>query len=85
MKRAARRRTRGNATPSRTAGAELGDVMRFTSVSRHAMWWDDTGQCFEVIDDGPDTRRPECDFGTPTGDLIIDPWMQDAIGRSRKG
>lgn len=24
-------------------------------------------------------RVPHMDFGTPTGDLIIDPWMQEAL------
>lgn len=53
--------------------------------SSHSRRWDiDSGQCFEIVNGGPETRRPDCDFGTPTGDLLIEPWMQELLREERK-
>ncbi len=45
----------------------------------YSHWWNESGQCFEQTDDGPVTRRDDLDFGTPMGDLLVDPWIQTAL------
>jgi hypothetical protein len=41
--------------------------------------WDDAGICRETLPDGSTVRRPDLDWGTQNGDLLIDPWIQDAM------
>lgn len=53
--------------------------MKMERVSSHGMRWERDGTCYEQVDDGPWERRPDCDWGTPTGDLLIDPWIQDIL------
>lgn len=65
-------------------GCVLCDGMRKKQVQlkvahSHGMQWDRKGRGFEWDGEGPKTRRPDCDFGTPPGDLLIDPWMQEAL------
>lgn len=48
-------------------------------VSSRAMRWDPDGHCWEQVDGGPWERRRDRDFGTAEGDLLIDPWIQEAI------
>lgn len=69
------------------AGAPCSDhkdyeVVQLTMTHSMSMRWDLDGRCLERINDGPEQRRPDMDFGTPNGDLLIDPWIQDAV---RKG
>lgn len=45
--------------------------------------WDAEGHCLESVNGGPETRRPDMDFGTPLGDLLIDPWIQSLIKERR--
>ncbi len=45
----------------------------------HSLKWTPNGQCLERYDDDEWIRREDLDFGTPNGDLIIDPWIQDAL------
>lgn len=58
-----------------TRGAPWGTLAMHTVSAR----WDDAGRCFESTNNQPEQRRPDLDFGTPGGDSLIDPWMQDLI------
>lgn len=48
-----------------------------------AMHWDKEGRCFEQVNNGPTERRPDLDYGTPNGDVLIDPWIQQALRESQ--
>jgi len=63
--------------------AELVPITLTHGASTH-MWWENNGECWETMNDGPATRRPDLDWGTPTGDLLIAPWLQDVL-RENKG
>lgn len=39
-------------------------------------WWEANGECFERINDGIAYRRPDLDWGTTDGDLVVAPWIQ---------
>lgn len=55
------------------------DVFKMTGKFSVGVRWDDAGQCYESVNDGPEQRRHDMDFGTPKGDLIMDPWIQDIV------
>lgn len=58
------------------------EVVQLVTTHSHGMRWDLDGRCFERFDNGPETRRPDMDFGTPNGDLLIDPWIQDCVRKA---
>ena len=60
------------------ADEELVPITITTSETYH-MWWEQDGTAYEQRNDGPVTRRPDCDYGTPTGDLLVDPWIQEIL------
>lgn len=43
------------------------------------MRWDKNGTCEQTVNGSPWERRPECDYGTPMGDLLVQPWIQNAL------
>lgn len=53
---------------------------RVTCSGWHGLEWSHDGTCRETSSEHPEpARRPDLDWGTPGGDLLIDPWMQDAL------
>ena len=58
------------------------EVSESKLVHSHGMRWDREGRCFETVNNGPETRRPDCDWGTPHGDLLIEPWVQEALRKT---
>jgi hypothetical protein len=52
------------------------------SYSRSTRWTSDGVAETRTVTGGKDSgwqRDPSMDYGTPMGDLIIDPWIQDAL------
>ena len=60
------------------------DRIELTVTDSYRTRWDHHGRCFERVNNGPEARRPDLDFGTPMGNLLIDPWLQNAIRDKRR-
>lgn len=51
----------------------------------YSLRWDDAGHCSEQVGTKASRhRRADLDFGTPIGDLLIDPWVQDMLRKAHK-
>jgi hypothetical protein len=55
-----------------------------TKWDEHGMAWHRSFEGGPIPADMPWEPRPDLAFGSPMGDLIIDPWFQDAMADARK-
>jgi hypothetical protein len=61
------------------------EEVRVVQTHSSEMRWDEHGRAFSRSADGPIPdgqpweERPDMAFGTPMGDLIISPWMHEAL------
>jgi len=60
------------------------EPVTLVNTRSHGLRWDHDGACWEQNNNGPWVRCPDRDWGTPMGDLLIDPWIQEAI-KTREG
>lgn len=63
--------------------------IRMRCVQSHETRWNADGtaesrSCRDgpIAEDAPWVRDPRLDFGMPMGDLIIDPWIQNALKKT---